>query len=470
MAEQFLNDTDMNIRNTIVKISQDKFSAAISLCPPSDGLNYTVSDVVKILNNNGVKNGIDEAIIKDIVEKERYYELIQVAKGRQAENGKDGWYKYNFRTKTSNVPQVLEDGSVDYRNMDLFESVKTGQVVAEYNPATGGICGFTVTGEARLAKKGRDLPPLRGKGFTVSEDKKQYISLMNGKIELDNGKMDITNVFTVTGDMDIAVGNVRFDGDVYVSGNVTSGLSIISTGNVIIDGHVGSVTIRSNKDVVLKSGMQGGGAGYVECSGNVSGKFFEAVTIRAKGEVNANYFFNCDIEAGSSVEVSGSKGLIIGGQVRALESITAYGLGNMAEIPTVVSVGISTTEMEHYNDINRTLAKVESDIRTLRKNQAMFESAFETGNKASKIDRVLYQKICQALEIKTEERKRCMTDKNDLMLVMANMGRSSITVTNRVCPGVRVMIDSEVLVVTDVLKNVQFVRKDNEIVPLRRFD
>ncbi len=82
------------------------------------------------------------------------------------------------------------------------------------------------------------------------------------------------------------------------------------------------------------------------------------------------------------------------------------------------------------------------------------------------MDRVVYQKIKQALTIKEEEREQQAREQSEMALLIANMGKSKITVAGRVCPGVHIIIDSETYVVTDTLVNVEFVRQADEVVPL----
>lgn len=450
---------------SVVVISDDKMRAALTLCRPADGESYTLSYLKGLLARNGVKYGLNEAVLQQMIDMPIYNNSVVVAKGQEPVNGKDGCYTYNFRTQAKSAPRILEDGSVDYLNMDLFESVTAGQVVAIYTPPTGGISGYTVTGEIRLATPGKDLPPIRGKGFTVSEDRKKYVSLMNGRIELkDDNEIEISNVYTVTGDLDVSVGNVRFDGDVYVMGRMRSGLSIIANGNVVIDGHIGNVTIRSGGDVILKNGMQCSKSGYIECSGNVSGRFFEAVRIKAEGNVNANYFFNCDIESGGKITVSGNKGLIIGGHARALLGIDAHGLGNIAEVPTYISVGITEEIINKFQDITQKIKQVDSEIDVLRKNINLFEAAMKKGLKKEVKDQLLFAKIKQAYEIKEREKEQYINEQNSLNDLMNTMGNAKITVAGRACRGVHITMDNVHYSVPDTVSNVKFFREANEII------
>lgn len=463
MDNMTLNNEPETIESTVL-ISEDKMSATLTLCSPSKE-EYTLNSLKGFLARNGVKYGVDDNALQKMIDMSIYNRPVTVANGREPVDGKDGYYIYNFRTEASATPRILEDGSVDYLNMDLFESVTAGQIVAEYVKPTGGVAGFTVNGEIRLATPGKELPPLRGQGFTVSEDETQYVSVMNGRIELkDDGKLEISNLYTVTGDLDVSVGNVRFDGDVYVMGKMRSGLSIVANGNVVIDGHVGNCTIRSGGDIVLKNGMQCSKSGYLECSGDVSGRFFEAVKIKAHGNVNANYFFNCDINAGGKITVSGNKGLIIGGNSQAVLGIEAHGLGNMAEVPTRISVGITDEITNRYNELVQQIEKVNSEIDVFTRNITMFQIAMKKGMKKDIKDQLLYAKLKQALGIKQREKEQYVHEQNEINKLMNNMGKSKIIVNGKTFRGVHIVMDNVRYAVPDTITNARFVREGNSIV------
>lgn len=455
--------------DSIVYISDDKMTATLDLVKPQDGTSYTVKQLVLLLNSNGVKQGIDQQVLQRMIDEQLYYTATTVAQGKEAKDGQDGRFEFLFQVGKSSTPKVLPDGTVDYLNMDLFESVTVGQVVAEYIPATNGEYGYTVVGELKAPKKGANLPPLRGTGFTMSEDKKQYISILNGKVELkDDGKLEISNIYNITGDLDISIGNVRFDGDVYVTGSVAAGLSIIAKGNVVIDGTVESVNIRSGGDVILRKGMMGSGVGHIEAEGSVTGRFFEAVTIKAKGPVRGDYFLNCRISSEDVVEVTGVKGVILGGSIRALKLIKAQTLGNAAELPTIVETGVTDDYMRRYNELGQMMAKVDSEISILKKNAGMFEAAAEKAGRV-RIDDPTYLKIKQVLQMKFDERERLQRQRQNMANAIALKGNSKVQIAGSVFPGVKVIIDSEILNVVTRVKNVDFVLREGVVTPLVKF-
>lgn len=455
--------------DSIVYISGDKMTATLDLVKPRDGSNYTVSQLVLLLNSNGVKQGINQQTLQQMIDNQLYYTATTVAQGKVPKDGQDGRYQFNFQVGKSSTPKVLPNGTVDYLNMDLFESVTVGQVVAEYIPATNGEYGYTVVGDLIAPKKGANLAPLRGSGFTVSEDKKQYISILNGKVELkSDGKLEISNIYNIAGNLDISIGNVRFDGDVYVSGNVSAGLSIMAKGNVVIDGTVESINIRSGGDVILRKGMMGGGNGQIEAEGSVTGRFFESVTIKAKGPIRGDYFLNCKVSTEDIVEVTGAKGIILGGSVRALKLIKAQTLGNLAELPTVVETGVTNHYMKRYNEIGQMMAKVDSELLILEKNASMFEAAARREKKV-RVEDPTYLKIKQVLQIKMDERERLNLQRKEMSDAIAMKGNSKVQIAGTVFPGVCVIIDSEILKVANKISNVEYILRDGYVMPLTKY-
>lgn len=449
--------------DSVVYISEDNMTATLDLVKPKDGSTYTVMQLVLLLNSYGVKQGINQQALQEMINKKLYYTPTTVAQGKVAKDGVDGRFQFFFQVGKNSTPKVLPDGTVDYLNMDLFESVTIGQVVAEYIPATNGEYGYTVLGDLIAPKKGANLPPLRGTGFTISEDKKQYISILNGKVELKNdGRLEISNIYNITGNLDISIGNVRFDGDVYVTGNVSAGLSIMAKGSVVIDGTVENVNIRSGGNVILRKGMMGGGNGQIQAEGTVTGRFFESVTIKAKGSIRGDYFLNCKINTEDIVEVTGTKGVIVGGEVRALKLIKAQTIGNTAELPTIIKTGVTLQYMERYREIGQMLAKVDSEISILKKNAVMFEEAAKKEKKV-RVEDPTYSKIQQVLQIKNDEKERLNSQRQEMSEAIAVKGNSKIRVEGTVFPGVKIYIDSEIYNVTSKMKNMEFTIRDGRV-------
>ena len=220
-----------------VRLSRDNMKAYLLLPRPElevHDFNY----ILAVLQTYGVSYGIKEDKIRQMVEQQVYNQEVVVAEGEMPEDGVDGYYEYKFDMNVSKKPKVKPDGSVDYWSIKMVEMVTEGQVIAEYHKSIQGKDGIDLKGKPVLAKRGRDLVPLRGKGFERSEDGLVYTSLMDGKIEKSGERIVILPVYEVNGDADLSVGNIDFRGDVIIHGAVCSGLTVKATGTVTVDGIV----------------------------------------------------------------------------------------------------------------------------------------------------------------------------------------------------------------------------------------
>jgi len=302
---------------------------------------YKKENIFRYLNDVGVVAGIREKVIDNMLLEKEIGKKYLVAASMKPIDGKDGWYEFLFSTSVDTKPKILQDGSVDYSAYGDVPFVEAGQKLVIYHPATESRDGENLQGETILAKKGKELARLKGKGFTVSEDGKEYVAKHSGRATYINERLVVDNELVIEGDVSLSTGDVSFVNDIHIHGNVLTGVSIKSEkGSIVVDGYVEASELRAAKDVVLKNGMQGSGKGRIIAGGSVSGKFFEQSSVESGGDVNANAIMNSYITARRDVIVSGRFGIIIGGEIRAERHIIATIIGNMAEVRTMIYAGV----------------------------------------------------------------------------------------------------------------------------------
>ncbi|HOO28688.1 MAG TPA: FapA family protein, partial [Lachnospiraceae bacterium] len=189
-----------------VIIADDNMSAKVYLTPPTPGNPYTVEDIADFLRHNGVNGGIIFSVLESIIRDGLYYYEIEVAKGSEPVHGQNGWYEFFFNQEEIKHPLIRSDGSVDYQSMSIIENISIGDVLAVYHPAVQGSHGMDVKGRDFRAKPGKELPQLRGAGFERSYDGNTYTATIEGKVEYDNFKLYIRDVYEFRGDLDLVVG------------------------------------------------------------------------------------------------------------------------------------------------------------------------------------------------------------------------------------------------------------------------
>lgn len=318
---------------------EDNGIKAFAFIPWFPGNRVTEEDIYNELKKRGIVIGIKREAITEMIKQRRMNEKILVAEGTPAETGEDGWFEFFVRLDLPRIPAPLPDGGVDYVNIEAFEMVDEGEKLAVYHPAQKGIDGQNIFGEVLHANKGIEKKPMKGKGFVIAPDGVTYISKMNGKFEYINGQMIISNMIIVKEDVTAVTGKLAVDGTVYVVGSVYSGGHIEAAGDIIVEYNVETAKLVAGGNVMIKRGVCSKHDCFIEAKGEVSGSFFEAANITAGGNVKANYIMNSNINTLGKAIVSGSKGTLLGGKIRAVKGVDTYNLGNSSNIKTFLDVG-----------------------------------------------------------------------------------------------------------------------------------
>lgn len=454
--------SDREKLNCTLDIAEDAMTAYLMLYGKSDG-DYTYEEILQYLNEQGIVYGIREKTIKKMISERQYYEEIIIARGTSAARGKDGYFEFHFNTTPETKPIVLPDGSVDYNKLGKIELAETGQLLVTYHSAIPATNGTDIFGNTTPIEEAKELEPLKGKGVVVTQNGKEYYASTEGKISYSpkNHQISITPIYIIEGNVDNATGDIRFNGDVLVKGNVFANTTIRATGNITVNGHVEIANLYAGKDVILKNGMQGSGSGTINAKGQVMAKFLEQTIVNAGGNISANAILNCNVESGAEIIVSGNRGTIIGGSTKAVEKITAFALGNRVGVKTKLIVGFEKEFKEiialmddELADAKDNLLDVERSIArlTAQLNSKPNPELAETKAKAFR-DKITYQAKVKELTTKRKE----------LIDVRERSIDGTVIVSGPVNVGTTVIINGIKEQLVSERKNVNFTAKGREM-------
>ena len=441
------------------KISDDSMSATVFMTEPKAGETITVEDVTLYLRANGVLSGQIYSEIEKAIKEKVYYKDIVVAKGKPLIETVPGNYEFLFSTGEIKHPTIRSDGSVDYQSMSVIHSVSPGDLLAVYHPAVPGSSGLDVKNREIRCKPAKELPALKGSGFDVSFDGNSYTANMEGRVEYDNFKLHIRDLYELRKDLDLVTGRIDFRGDVVVHGNVTTGTFIRATKSVTVDGSVEAATIIAEGDIVLKKGIQGKGRAKLISGANIYANFIEFSEVKAKGNVEANIILNSTISAGKSVLVKGQKGAIIGGINYCVGQMSTAQAGNQAEAKTVIASGISDDYDKRHHLLSE---KAESARDSIKKTKFEIEQIRDV-RLTNDPKEVKDAKISQLTRrLKRDERLLEHVEKElkEIEDTMSVGTQAMISVEDRVNPGVTVRIDNKELVIKNAMTHVKFYRPE----------
>lgn len=448
--------------HAFIQTDRSAMEAYLQVPVPENANDYTIEYLQALLEQNGIRYGIIDAALKQIIEGQLYNQPILAARGKPAVDGVDGYYEYKFNMNKDRRPQVREDGTVDYWSINSIQSVAEGDVLAIYHPPVQGSDGMNVRGNPVLAKRGKDQAMLKGKGFLRSEDGLTYTAEIDGKVEMQGGRMMVLAIHVVGGDADISTGNIDFRGDVVIHGNVESGITINATGSITIDGTVEACTLNAGKDIILRRGMLGGHKASVKTKGNIFAKFFENTMIEAEGMVQADVLMNCKVDCKGKVVLTGKRASIIGGEIHAIEGVEVYSLGNEAETRTYIYAGAEP-------ELQTRMAMLERKIADIKEEVARIETGIEQFKILEKERNVSYAndpRRMALLRVRIKNNATLAADEAEFRRLESLLGRSmgaSVKVLDKIYPGVRIHIGLEKLKVQNEASNVEFYLLENKI-------
>lgn len=443
-----------------INISDDEMGADIFLADPPTPDFYNIDELEEFLTDEGIVFGVSKFILTDIIRNKRYSEFIRFADGIRPGKAEDGHYEFKFNQNPSKKPKLNPDGSVDYYNLNLVEVTEKDQLLAEYIPRKDGSDGRTVMGGFIPGTKAHDLPVLRGKGFYMSEDKKQYFAEYSGKVELVMGHLTISNMHTITGDVDLSTGHIDFKGDLLITGNIKSDMRVRASGNITVDGLIESASVEAGKSVLVKGGILGGGKAVIKGGEDVFALFIESAFVEAGACVQADSIVNCTINAYSDVNVYGKTSCIIGGSLKANRYIMTKVIGSKKGVTTALEVGVTNdcrAERKRYAE------ELDANEQELGKIEKLLEKLMKTGEEMTEMFiSATRKKINLSADL---YRTKAIIKELDARLAM---GRDAqIVAEKRVFPGSRLMIDGIRYDVADEFEEIMFFRKQDKIVSKR---
>ncbi|ACL76367.1 DUF342 domain-containing protein [Ruminiclostridium cellulolyticum] len=436
----------------LVTVSPDELKAFITLYNTGDNSTIKKEDIMLALESQRVVFGIKEDIINYLVESPMYNESFCVAEGIAPKNGKNGSVTYHFNTSVNKTPTLMEDGRINYRELNLIQSVKKGQILCSLVPPVVGVEGKNVKGRVISAINGKPAVLPRGKNVALSEDGKSLIATTAGEVEyLDATKVSVYTNHEVPADVDNSTGNVSFVGSVIIKGNVLSGFSVEAGGNVEVFGVVEGATIKAGGNIILRRGMQGMGKGKLIAGGDIVARYIEYSSVDANNNIQAEAIMHSNVKCGNKLELTGNKGLFVGGSCKVGKIVVAKVIGSHMATITDVEVGADPSVRERYKNAKEELISMESDIK--KADQAItilrkMESAGAlTPDKQEILTKSVRTKVYLSSKIEEVKQEAAILDEK-----LQQEGNGKVRALNCIYPGVKVSIGTCMMYVKEPLQ------------------
>lgn len=430
--------------------------------------NITEQLVMDFLSELDIVYGINSIAIQSMLEHAMYDQYICIARGIPATRGEDGHYDFQKETEDmKKKPLINEDGTADYKNSLNLATINEGELLAVYIPPTKGKEGMDVYGNTvPPLGDGKDILPLRGRGIISDDDKINYYAEYTGHIVNDNGRLSIEKLYRVNGELNIEVGNIRFDGDVEIMGDVRSGLEIDAKGSIFIHGHVGACKLTAGVNIIVDKGIQGRGTCEISAGEDVVCKFVESCRITALHNIYADSVLNSSLIANNQVIITSKHGNVLSSEIYGMCGVTVKEAGNSAGTPTLLRAGLPREFYARTVELTQMIAEIDGKVEAFNhhlenldklaeeaKNIADPKQKSETEAKLSETR----MQIIRARIVLTSNKNEYTEELTGLNeKIAADAANSIINVTGTVYDGVRIYIGTYPYIVTEAVKEVCF--------------
>ena len=290
-----------------------------------------------------------------------------LAQGDEPKPGTEPYLFESYKHKAAD-----EDGDVDIQKLQQRSLVKKGELIAEVRYRKDSFIGKSVKSE-EIFPKGSEAYAVDFDPGQVDEDKGKgrYFAKFDGQPFIEDNKIELSKALLFEGNVNLASGEINYDGPVEVTGNIEQGAKVnvgaslkvnggIFGGNIIVSG-----TLEVENGITLDTGRMTVGA-------EIIAQFINNSKITCHGSINVEKsIFGSEIRCGRHVKVSDGEGIICGSTVHSVGNVKAQNIGK-AGTDTVLIVGedmkanhrleIRKGRLEKINDLEM---KISRELGTL---------------------------------------------------------------------------------------------------------
>jgi uncharacterized protein (DUF342 family) len=322
------------------------------------------------------------AVIHDCLHKEVIAEVCKelsqgkiiserrVAKGKAAEDGKDGRVIFTVR-KMSKKAELQEDqrGYIDFKDLHLFENVRVGATVAKLFPPGAGKPGMDPLGKTLSAKNGKPAKitfdaSIKAQNHESGEGQ-DLVANKEGFLLEESGRISIQEELNISSCVDYKTGSLDFIGSINIRGDVLPGFIVRGKKGVNITGSVSEATITSSEGSIQIKGF---------LSGSISSK------VEAKQEVHLSVAQAAEVYAGTLITVArearacafhsggtiyGEKALMISGEYNCACGLEAKEIGSKLGGHTHIKLANSQAVSEEFVTLEQKIAQHQKALAVL---------------------------------------------------------------------------------------------------------
>lgn len=275
--------------------------------------------------------------------------------------------------------------------------------------------------------------------------------------------MFVSNVLELV-DVDNSTGDIDYNGDVSIKGNVLAGFTVKASGNVVVTGVVEGATVIAGGDITLNRGVQGMNKAVIKAGGKIVSKFIESVQlVEAGGNIEADSILHSKVVAKGVINANGKNGLIIGGDVKSTVMIQAKTIGNEMGTATVVGVGVDPTMKKRMDELKKGLSKMGDEKIQLAQLMTALRKKQDAEGTLSPEKQEMLSKTMRNLLVMDQQLAKEKKEYEDIRSCIGEEKNACIKVSNRAYVGTKLMFGDICMFLKEKYDYCQFRKEGAEI-------
>lgn len=312
-----------------VHIAPDEMAAELSLTAARGGKAAAMEDVIQALAEAGVVFGIDEeALLRACAA--GICSNVLAASGVLPQDGQDTVFEELVAQTADRTPKLDEYGLIDYREQGQIAVVQSGTPLMRRTPPTAGVDGHTVRDHVLAPRPGRDeafAPQLSGAQVAGDDPNLLRAAITGQPVRVNHGVM-VEPILRVA-EVNMATGNIHFDGTVQVDGEVAQNMKVQASGDILVGGMVDGGLLEAGGNILVAGGVIAHAS--LRAAGSVTARFAQGVHIYAGTViVLEDMAMECELQSLNQIIIGAKSarcGRLMGGTATAMMSIKVPVLG-----------------------------------------------------------------------------------------------------------------------------------------------
>jgi uncharacterized protein (DUF342 family) len=344
------------------------------------------------------------------------------------------------------------NAQIDYHTFSPFIIVKKGQILARLRGRKEGRDGRDIYGN--VITHGTIRPEGVSGGEHTKTDGKFIYADINGQFIEEKNVLRVQSSLEIKGAVDYHTGNIVFPGDISIEGPVSDGFKIYSGGSLNIKQTFDVTEAITKTDLVVSGGIIGRGRALVKVGGALKTKFIENCKVASRKTISVDAdIINSSVYAMERIDM-GEKGMILGGEIYAVQGIKTGGIGKKSGRATHIHCGIDFTALQEKEKLNYNLRIIGAKLARLKELLEAEGAASADSERKTKMEETL-----KRLE---EEQGKTTAAITAILGRLNSFDGACVEALGEIAPGTLIEICQVALFVTEPLRHVK-IRLDRSL-------